>query len=127
MTKNFALLLVSALLALTLTACGKDQVPDTQVPGNGTTTDGSVGNGNGNANANGNSKSNGTGDALMPGNGTGDVLAPGDGVNGTGSTVTKQRHQYGVSYEQMLRNGRVHDTDGDLTDYENATTSRWSY
>ena len=28
----------------------------------------------------------------------------------------------GASYEQMLRNARVHDTDGDLTDRENTVT-----
>ena len=28
----------------------------------------------------------------------------------------------GVSYEEMLRNGKVHDTDGDLTDHENAVS-----
>ncbi len=34
-------------------------------------------------------------------------------------------HSVGSSYEEMLENGRVHDTDGDLTDGENAQSSLW--
>ncbi len=30
-----------------------------------------------------------------------------------------------TTFERMLRNGRVHDTDGDLTDHENAVTPGW--
>lgn len=31
----------------------------------------------------------------------------------------------GASYEEMLENARVHDTDGDLTDGENAQSDLW--
>ncbi len=34
-------------------------------------------------------------------------------------------HSKGASYEEMLENARVHDTDGDLTDGENAQNSPW--
>ena len=34
----------------------------------------------------------------------------------------KKRTEGGVSYEQMLRNARVHDRDGDLTDRENSVS-----
>ena len=38
--------------------------------------------------------------------------------------VTKQNSRPGVSYGQMLRNARVHDSDGLLTDHENAASGR---
>lgn len=55
-----------------------------------------------------------------------------DGLTGNtdtqnGTADTRQTHEdeallKGASYEQMLRNARVHDTDGDLTDRENTVT-----
>ncbi len=43
-----------------------------------------------------------------------------------GGNPTKQRHTgsliRGASFEQMMRNGRVHDRDGFLNDFENSVT-----
>ena len=43
-------------------------------------------------------------------------------TSGTDSATGSNRARIGSSYDQMLENARVHDTDGDLTDYENAVT-----
>lgn len=47
----------------------------------------------------------------------------------TGTATTQRSNQLlrGASYEQMLRNARVHDRDGDLTDGENAMTPGTGY
>ncbi len=34
-------------------------------------------------------------------------------------------NSFGASYEEMLDNAQVHDTDGDLTDGENAQSNLW--
>lgn len=36
-----------------------------------------------------------------------------------------RNNSFGNSFEQMLENGRVHDTDGDLTDGENSVRNPW--
>ena len=44
----------------------------------------------------------------------------------TAPPVRKERgRSFGNSYEEMLENGRVHDTDGDLTDGENSVREPW--
>ena len=45
-----------------------------------------------------------------------------DGTASTEGAATKQSGRVGVSYGQMLRNARVHDTDGFLKDGENAVS-----
>lgn len=42
-----------------------------------------------------------------------------DALDGSSNTA-KNSSAGGVSFRQMMRNGRVHDTDGDLTDGENS-------
>ncbi len=63
--------------------------------------------------------------------GSGDALTRGarDVVRGTENAVSDATGGLlrGASYEQMLRNARVHDTDGDLYDYENAMTPGTRY
>ena len=49
-----------------------------------------------------------------------DALTGGDPT--VEDAVTKQSGRIGVSYGQMLRNARVHDTDGFLKDGENAVS-----
>ena len=44
--------------------------------------------------------------------------APDSGFGTTDNSV-------GASYEEMLENARVHDTDGDLTDGENSRSNLW--
>ena len=42
-----------------------------------------------------------------------------------GKAMKRSVEEGGVSYGEMLDNARVHDTDGDLTDHENAVTPGW--
>lgn len=131
MKRNVALLLTSLLLVFSLTACGKDQQPGdaggssmTDTDNNGTASNGTIGgtgstaapNGTGSGAGSG-TASNGTGTAS---NGTGNGAGGGDildeagdaarniarDVGGavTGRTSTGMN---GLSYEQMLQNGRV--------------------
>lgn len=72
--------------------------------------------GMGGAGANGSSGAGGgTGDAMLGG---------GSGTAGTsGGEAMQSSSRVGqASYEQMLRNAHVHDTDGDLSDLENSYT-----
>ena len=39
--------------------------------------------------------------------------------------VEKSGSTFGNSFSEMLENGRVHDTDGDLTDGENSVREPW--
>lgn len=143
--RSFTLLLASLTLVLMLSACGRDDQPSNATTGNQTPSTNQSGNilegdkGNRNdpndgslAGDVGNAVTNGiddVGDAFTDGmddvkDGVGSMD---DAINGNNGVTTNKTHatQYGVSYGQMLRNARVHDTDGDLTDYENAVSS-WS-
>ncbi|WP_295583579.1 hypothetical protein [uncultured Oscillibacter sp.] len=143
MRRSFTLLLASLLLVFTLTACGRDDKQDgtagnqpaTEDAGNnagdGLLENGPADNGpadNGPAD-NGGTLGGDVGDTVT--NGMDDVedglRDAGDALTGNG-TVNKTRSPApGVSYEQMLRNARVHDRDGDLTDHENAVTPGAAY
>lgn len=60
---------------------------------------------------------------MMPGNAIEDGADRiEDAVDGDGVPNKSHSMLDGVSYEEMLRNGKVHDTDGDLTDDENAVS-----
>ena len=74
---------------------------------------------------NNSNKDNGTGDHKNDQNTTdrGDSALTG-GDTTVEDAVTKQNSRPGVSYGQMLRNARVHDSDGLLTDHENAASGR---
>ena len=76
-------------------------------------------------NNNNTNKDNGTGDHKNDQNTTdrGDSALTG-GDTTVEDAVTKQNSRPGVSYGQMLRNARVHDSDGLLTDHENAVSDR---
>lgn len=78
-----------------------------------------------NNNNNNSNKDNGTGDHKNDQNTTdrGDSALTG-GDTTVEDAVTKQNSRPGVSYGQMLRNARVHDSDGLLTDHENAASGR---
>jgi hypothetical protein len=145
MKRSLTLLLTLALLVCSLTACGgnddqRDQNNDTVMDGeaadNGTTanngtTDNDTADNNGTTNGdsttNGttNGMTNGTGDSLL--DDAGDAIHNGvddveDTLTGDDNATTRSSTTGGISYRQMLENGRVHDTDGDLTDHENAMT-----
>lgn len=132
MKRQFGLLLASVLLVFALTACGDDK--DTSHD-------------SGDQNTAGDSLED-AGDAIQDAgddilDAGEDILDPNDkdhadsgrdpadrheddALTGGDPTVedavTKQSGRIGVSYGQMLRNARVHDTDGFLKDGENAVS-----
>ena len=138
--KRMIALLSAALLALSVTACGNDQKNDSN-NANDAVLNGTDG------------KDNTHGDGIMgdAAQGTEDVVqgtedAVKDAENGVkdavdgvekgvddmtdtaenaGRAMKRSVEEGGVSYGEMLDNARVHDTDGDLTDHENAVTPGW--
>ena len=148
--KHLTLLLTAALLVFNLTACGcsaKDSgstttgqettgtTEDSTSPNTGTSngesgagtgsTSGSNSGGsqNGSSSASGEAGSNTGGTANSDGTGSlledaGDALK--DGANDVKDALDGSSKAGGVSFRQMVRNARVHDTDGDLTDGENS-------
>jgi len=119
MQQKWAIFAMSALLLLGTTACGSNSNRTVDEPGyyalqpDGRTgtydsySDGTIG-GNGAYRDN-----NGTGNALNDvGNGIGNAMEDvGDALTGRND---------GSRYRDMVRNGRVHDTDGYLLDGENS-------
>lgn len=137
MKRTFALLL-SGLLALSLTACGKETVvnkPATSSAGNGVLDSGTSSK-NGTTSKNETTKTNPTDNNRVDNGATGtdksaadnntlglENKAAGTPNTGTKSTAVPQKGiLHGASYGQMLRNARVHDTDGFLFDNENSVT-----
>ena len=121
MKRQFTLLLASVLVVFALTACGGND-KDTNQDNNGQNT---VGEDILDPDNNNSNKDNGTGDHKNDQNTTdrGDSALTG-GDTTVEDAVTKQNSRPGVSYGQMLRNARVHDSDGLLTDHENAASGR---
>ena len=110
MKRQFTLLLASVLVVFALTACGGND-KDTNQDNNGQNT---VGEDIQNAGEDKNDQNTtDRGDSALTG---GDTTVE--------DAVTKQNSRPGVSYGQMLRNARVHDSDGLLTDHENAASGR---
>lgn len=127
--KRTLALLSAVLLAVSLTACGNDPKNDSNnavlngTDGKENTSDGIMGD-----------MVQGTEDAVQDvGNGVKDAV---DGVEqgvsdmtntaeNAGKAMKRSVEEGGVSYGEMLDNARVHDTDGDLTDHENAVTPGW--
>lgn len=126
MKRQFGLLLASVLLVFALTACGGDDKDASHDSGDQNTAGDSL---------------EDAGDAIQDAGE--DILDPNDkdhadsgrdpadrheddALTGGDPTVedavTKQSGRIGVSYGQMLRNARVHDTDGFLKDGENAVS-----
>ena len=46
-------------------------------------------------------------------------------MHGPKRSAKRKADSFGNNFEQMLENGRVHDTDGDLTDGENSVREPW--
>lgn len=146
MRSRLTLLLTALLLALALTACGGDQNRNNGTGGaengsaaagdqsgvsNGDGYDGAItGSGqnqNGNDAAGGQTGTAGTDDRTDSAGG--DLVDDArDALTGAGDMVrdavdgSAVRQSQGVDYGQMVRNGQVHDRDGDLTDLENSVT-----
>ena len=135
MKRQFGLLLASVLLVFALTACGGDDKDASHDSGDQNTAGDSLEDA-------GDAIQDAGDDILDAGE---DILDPNDkdhadsgrdpadrheddALTGGDPTVedavTKQNSRPGVSYGQMLRNARVHDSDGLLTDHENAASGR---
>lgn len=146
--KRTLTLLLSGLLALSLTACGENKNDNPVNHGSASVTDNANGALDGGAGsgavtdnniAPGDGVNNGTGSAsgVLPGdnglglehNGTGAPNDPLTGTNNTNGTTSAvpQSSIRGATYGQMLRNARVHDRDGNLHDGENAVTPGTRY
>lgn len=155
--KRIFSLLLTALLALSLTACGNydgnsknnttpnTSVKDKGVPGNGTSSTTPTVSGSNTAtgtgltkNADGyrvNNGATGTNAAdnriLGLQNGVASVPKPAINNNGTTATAVPQSGNTnvirGATYGQMLRNARVNDRDGYLLDGENSVTPGAAY
>ena len=129
MKRKFALLLVSGLLAVTLAGCGGDDK-------DAGTTDGTDGmltdqtddpmQGQDDADRYQDDGTDGMDDTPSTDtNGDGILDDLEDGMDDLKNDVEdgmKDLEDSGASYDQMVRNGSVHDTDGILTDGENAHT-----
>ena len=111
--KRILILLLSLTLCLGgLTACGSDKKNDAvnNGPGSGSMPEGALNNGTVGEN---------------PADSRNDADAGSDAARaGRTSTCTTEGETLfrPASYRQMLRNARVHDLDGDLTDGENSVT-----
>lgn len=162
MKRVFALLLVTMLTVLAMTACGTNNknngtgngsnVTDNNgavsgtAPGDNAVNDGGVLGGSGSTsevypnNGNGLNGENGAASSTPANNGAAGsangttrstnpiVRGTEDVIQGTGNAIEDTgRLIRGASYEQMLRNAWVNDTDGYLYDYENAMTPGTRY
>ena len=138
MKRQFALLLTSVLLVFALTACGGDDKDASHDSGEQNTAGESIQDAGDNIADAGEDILDAGKDVLDPDDNRDsqadlpetdrdtadrdDHTALTDGTTSTEGTATKQSGRVGVSYGQMLRNARVHDTDGFLKDGENAVS-----
>lgn len=128
MKKQFFVLLATLLFVFALTACGSDQKQDSQ-SSQAQNNAGDAITGTDNADRNdsaimGSGSQNGSsagGSADSTNDTIGEMLF---GENNASDSTAKSRTagSMGTNYDQMLRNARVHDTDGDLSDLENDYT-----
>ena len=125
MRRQFALLLTSVLLAFALTACGgdKDTHQDSGQSQTGSTLEEDV---RDEAHKAENDVKDGVEDAKDGVEDAKDDIEDaltGDSRTRHQSSAIKHDVQDGATFGQMLRNGRVHDTDGFLKDLENPVSS----
>ena len=136
MKRQFALLLTSVLLVFALTACGGDDKDASHDRGEQNPAGESIQDAGDNIADAGEDILDAGKDVLDPDDkkddhsdqtdrdtaDRDDHTALTDGTTSTEGAATKQSGRVGVSYGQMLRNARVHDTDGFLKDGENAVS-----
>ena len=122
MKRSFMILLASMLLLFSLTACGRNDKNNAQTSNDPPTTNQET--------VPDNQNSATENDAMMGDSQNDENRIPNDTVNPPENSAMDEStpndtigQDVGVSYEQMLRNGRVHDTDGLLHDGENAVTN----
>lgn len=131
MQQKWAIFVMSALLMLGLTACGSNSNRTVDEPRSyAVQPDGRTGSydyyGDGTVGGDGTYRSNGanSGNALNDmGNGIGNAMNDvgngiGNAMDDVGDALTGRND--GTRYQDMVRNGRVHDTDGYLLDGENS-------
>ncbi len=120
MRQTLTALLLALTLALCLTGCTRKDNGSTDLPDNSTDNHGTTNHNdtvNGGTNSGDGSTGNGTDSSARSHYDT--YARPGsNGADGSDSYDMLP----GRSYEQMLRDGRVHDSDGFLTDGENSVT-----
>lgn len=121
MRQTLTALLLALTLALSLTGCTRKDNSNTDLPNNGTANNSTTNNGtmNGGTNSGDGSVGNGTTPSARNRYSSDSYAQPGS--NGATSSDSYDTLP-GRSYEQMLRDGRVHDSDGFLTDGENSVT-----
>jgi len=127
--KRTSALLLSALLALSVTGCGAYKQNDLTNNSTGTTTTGQT--------TTKTTTGTGTTGSTLTTEGTTGTAYTAEGTPGiansnantrTNGAATNQRTILnGATYGQMLRNARVNDTDGNLWDHENAVTRGNAY
>jgi len=134
MKRTLMLLMATALLVFSLASCGCSAQQAGTMPENGGQNNSAVTGGNNESAGGQTNPGNGTAqapnDPMHDSSGnvidetidgvTGAVEDAGNALTGNGTNDTTG----GVTYEEMLRNGRVHDRDGDLTDGENASVNK---
>ena len=116
MRQTLTALLLALTLALCLTGCTRKDNGSTDLPNSGTANNGTANNGTVNGSNEG-TTNNGT---VNGGTNNGDG-SPGNGTDSSarsrfGTDYGSDSMLGGRSYEQMLRDGRVHDSDVFLTD-----------
>ena len=121
MRQTLTALLLALTLTLSLTGCTRKDTGSTTTPDNSTTNHGTTDNGtmNGGTNSGDGSVGNGSDSSARNYYSDGSYARPGS--NGATSSDSYDTLP-GRSYEQMLRDGRVHDSDSFLTDGENSVT-----
>lgn len=138
MRRRFALLLVSGLLAFTLAGCGGDDKDTGTQDGTGDmvtdeNNDALLGDDNADRHQDDGTSDSGN-DNQTDTNGDGILDDLDNGMDDLGNDLENGMNDLGndleqgmdnlensaTSYDQMVRNGKVHDTDGILTDGENA-------
>ena len=132
MIRQFTILLASVLLVFALTACGGDDKNTNQDSGDQNTAGDNLQDAGDNIQDAGEDILDAGKDVLDPDDngmtdGNTNENQPDDNSTTDGNTtvedsVTKQNSRSGATYGQMLRNARVHDTDGFLKDMENSVT-----
>ena len=127
MKQTITALLLALALVLGLSGCTAKKDSGTDKNNNDTTqngtNNGNTNNGTLNGGTNNGEGNNGTTDNNSVGSRSYDSYAQ-PGVNGPTSSDSVNDLMRGRSYEEMLRNGRVNDTDGFLNDGENSV-SQW--
>ena len=127
MKQTITALLLALTMLFSLTGCTRKDNVNNSTTGNGTTSTPNSGTNNNTGN-NGSSNEGNTNNGTMNG-GTNNGTDNNSSINGGSNSADSHSRSSGSddlfggrSYDQMLRDGRVRDSDGFLTDGENSVT-----